>query len=351
LLRRSRPGTEQEFDKADFDSFCSDRGREPYSIKWFMICFKKLLDTRLVKLVRKYCVYGFKVVVFHPWQLDDWVLNDKPRNTSYRNKTSTNSNKTSKKQTSNVDSAVPSYRGSRENKENTAIGNGSTESCATSKIQDFIAAKKKKFQHPRVTKEKTVTPQISRIKPAKPIIRSIPQEDQLSAKNEDFKEKSGQNYSSDPKDKLYRSADVEVFSNFLNKLNDLGIQINQTVERYLVKYIKTGRKGIIETALGLFRSRKRDQVIAEPAAYFIQLLKTDIGKEKAVYSVNNDIDNQDTRCDFNHWLELAKEVGCCSGHEMIDGKIIVNMNGVKESWESVFNRGYNFEYFKGILKK
>jgi len=150
LLRRSRPGTEQEFDKADFDSFCSDRGREPYSIKWFMICFKKLLDTRLVKLVRKYCVYGFKVVVFHPWQLDDWVLNDKPRNTSYRNKTSTNSNKTSKKQTSNVDSAVPSYRGSRENKENTAIGNGSTESCATSKIQDFIAAKKKKFQHPRV---------------------------------------------------------------------------------------------------------------------------------------------------------------------------------------------------------
>jgi len=177
-------------------------------------------------------------------------------------------------------------------------------------------------------KEKTVTPQISRIKPAKPIIRSIPQEDQLSAKNEDFKEKSGQNYSSDPKDKLYRSADVEVFSNFLNKLNDLGIQINQTVERYLV-----------------------NQVIAEPAAYFIQLLKTDIGKEKAVYSVNNDIDNQDTRCDFNHWLELAKEVGCCSGHEMIDGKIIVNMNGVKESWESVFNRGYNFEYFKGILKK
>ncbi|MGK7899694.1 MAG: hypothetical protein AB4372_40280, partial [Xenococcus sp. (in: cyanobacteria)] len=76
FTRRARPGTIQEFDKEDFDEYWRDIGRKPVSKQWFMTCMKMLYKTRLVKLVRKYQGYGFKIIAYHPWQVDDWVIDD-----------------------------------------------------------------------------------------------------------------------------------------------------------------------------------------------------------------------------------------------------------------------------------
>ena len=79
FTRRARPGTIQEFDKEDFDDYWRGIGRKPVSKQWFMTCMKMLYKTRLVKLVRKYQGYGFRIVAYHPWQVDDWVIDDDRR--------------------------------------------------------------------------------------------------------------------------------------------------------------------------------------------------------------------------------------------------------------------------------
>ena len=84
LTRRAKPGTIQEFDKADFDEYCRDKRDKPFSLRWFVTCFKMLLKTRLVRLIRQYRGYGYKLIAYHPWQLDDWVIEDDRQKSKYK---------------------------------------------------------------------------------------------------------------------------------------------------------------------------------------------------------------------------------------------------------------------------
>ena len=71
LIKRAEPGTIQEFDKEDFDDYCIKMGRKPYSNYWFSHCVKKLSETPLLTIIRRYRGSGYKVQVYCPDQPSD----------------------------------------------------------------------------------------------------------------------------------------------------------------------------------------------------------------------------------------------------------------------------------------
>ncbi|MDJ0719408.1 MAG: hypothetical protein QNJ54_35185 [Prochloraceae cyanobacterium] len=72
LLSRAEPGEIQEFDKEDFDDYCIRMGRSKgYSVQWFTTCLKKLEETPLLIILRRYRGYGYKVKVYPPKKLSD----------------------------------------------------------------------------------------------------------------------------------------------------------------------------------------------------------------------------------------------------------------------------------------
>lgn len=67
LLSRGKPGEIQEFDKEDFDNFCRSVGRKKsYSVRWFSICVKKLEESPLLTIIRRYRGHGYQVKVYAP---------------------------------------------------------------------------------------------------------------------------------------------------------------------------------------------------------------------------------------------------------------------------------------------
>ena len=116
--------------KEDFDKYCIDQGRKPFSVRWFVQCIQQLIDIKILVIHRRYRGHGYKVQAYHPWQINppnpedpNLIKNFKRKNKNSDNssKTSSNAKKNSKKQGSNDDFSSPSYRENRETKQTVVV--------------------------------------------------------------------------------------------------------------------------------------------------------------------------------------------------------------------------------------
>lgn len=145
------------------------------------------------------------------------------------------------------------------------------------------------------------------------------------------------------------SACVDYIVNFkwkeqVKDLDDAGISVNKT----LMGLLKSYKFERVESAIALFRSRKREQHIPNPAGYFVKALKENWGNENA--SIGNSA-NIDRTSIFRYWYDLARELGYCSGQEIRDNEQWICLSGSWEKWTDSVARGYSVDYLKKILKR
>jgi len=166
-----------------------------------------------------------------------------------------------------------------------------------------------------------------------------------------FKQKNKQQLkSSKPNiDEGKSSAKVEYIINKkwkeqIKDLDSAGIAVNKT----LIELLKTYEFDMVESAIALFKTRKREQHIPNPAGYFVKALKENWGNENS--SVGNSA-NIDRASVFRYWYELARELGYCSGQEIRDNEQWVCLSGSWEKWSDAVARGYSVDYLKKILKR
>ena len=131
------------------------------------------------------------------------------------------------------------------------------------------------------------------------------------------------------------------------QLEKLGVPMNKTVIS-LVKLYKTEQ---VEKALAVFKNRKEESNIANPAGYFVQALKQGWGATKVVSDSANGENTVDTQAVFRCWYDLARELGYCADFADDNGEKLVNMNGSWEAWESAIERGYTLEYLQKVRRR
>lgn len=130
----------------------------------------------------------------------------------------------------------------------------------------------------------------------------------------------------------------------IQDLDKAGIPSNKT----LINLLKLYPKEKVDSAIALFKTRKREQYIPNPAGYFTSALKGDWASK----SLMNDGDSEiDTQAVFRHWYDLARELGYCSGQEMREGEQWVCVSGAWESWSSAVDRGYSLDYLKKVVRR
>ena len=110
----------------------------------------------------------------------------------------------------------------------------------------------------------------------------------------------------------------------ISDLDAVGIPINKTLRSLL----KLHPKEKVDSAIALYRTRKREQHIPNPAGYFTSALKEDWANQSLVYTEDGEID---TASVFRHWYNLARELGYCSGQNIRDGEQWICLSG---SWGS-----------------
>ena len=84
-----------------------------------------------------------------------------------------------------------------------------------------------------------------------------------------------------------------------------------------------------------------------PAGYFVNALKLDWASENPT-GTDSKIDTAEL---FRYWYDLARELGYCSGTEMIDKEQWVCLSGTWEKWSDAVKRGYSIDYLKKIVKR
>ena len=132
----------------------------------------------------------------------------------------------------------------------------------------------------------------------------------------------------------------------LSQLDSAGVPTNSTVVRMVKKY----KEEEVEGAIAIFKVRKREGHIPNPAGYFVQALKEGWAKGSNLANEEN-LDSSDQDSIFRYWYDLAKELGCCSSTEMRDGQQWVCLSGSWEKWSDAIARGYSLEYLKKVLKR
>ncbi len=132
----------------------------------------------------------------------------------------------------------------------------------------------------------------------------------------------------------------------LKQLDSAGVPINPTVVRMVKKY----KEEEVEGAIAIFKVRKREQHIPNPAGYFVQALKEGWAKGSTLGNEEN-LDSGDRDSIFRYWYDLAKELGYCFSTEIRDGQQWVCLSGSWEKWEDAVSRGYSLEYLKKVLKR
>ena len=335
LTRRSKPGTIQEFDKADFDNYCLSKGRKPFSVQWFIACLKKLIDTRLIEVVRKYQGYGFKVKAYHPWQRDEWLLEDykSHKNCDYSNKNFSNSNKNFKKATSNTDSTVPSYRYSREKQ---------SKHYSEEPIKETIAAAPKKNNGEKCD-----------LNQGKSKEQGFPPQPKVKEKKEDLNTSKSNNQQVNQKKKssakppqVDEKINNKEWRSHLEQLDNLGVRENDTIRKAVKKY----NAKRVEAAIALYGQRKRETgYIENPQAYFNQALIENWAEENN--KIDDSLDTEDKAALFRYWYDLAKELGYCSGAEEREGERWVLISGTWEKFTNAVERGYNLDYLRKVKKR
>ena len=116
------------------------------------------------------------------------------------------------------------------------------------------------------------------------------------------------------------------------------IPINKTILNLLKEYPAEETR----QAIALLQARRKEKYISNPAGYFIAALKGNWGKAAT--------SRQDSNT-FQHWYELAKELGYCSRQEARDGEQWVYLSGYWEKWSEATERGYSLEYLRKIKKR
>ncbi len=133
----------------------------------------------------------------------------------------------------------------------------------------------------------------------------------------------------------------------VQQLDSAGVPINPTVVRMVKKY----KEEAVESAIAIFKVRKREQHIPNPAGYFVQALKEGWGNGGSAIALESNLDSSDRASIFRYWYDLARELGYCSSTEMRDGQQWVCLSGSWEKWEDAVSRGYSLEYLKKVLKR
>lgn len=129
----------------------------------------------------------------------------------------------------------------------------------------------------------------------------------------------------------------------IKDLDSAGIPVNKT----LIGLLKSYKFEQVKDAIALFKTRKREQHIPNPAGYFVTALKENWAGRN-VTGVDSEID---TASMFRYWYDLAKELGYCSGQEVRDNEQWVCLSGAWEKWSDAVGRGYSLDYLKKILKR
>lgn len=329
LIRKCRAGDIQEFDKEDFDIYCQTMGRKPYSLQWFTNCLKKLFDTNLVKLIRRFRGYGYKIQAFHPWQLEDPILSDRNSNKTFKN-----SNKTFKKTTSNPDSVVPSYRDIKEKQYNTSKStnqNSTKEYIACSSLKSSLTAFKDRISQGKA--KLGISIQKPKIKHLKSNSKQV---DRSTDKDLGEGESSAKKFQPVKKSKIVN----QDWRSHLDQLDDLGIRVNPTIRNT----VKTTATKTIEEAIAFYRQRKRSsKAIGNPCGYFMQIVKENWGKKP----LDQSIEPENKEAQIRYWFDLARAIGACSQMETReDNQVWVCMSGNWEKLSDAWERGYTLEYLR-----
>lgn len=129
----------------------------------------------------------------------------------------------------------------------------------------------------------------------------------------------------------------------ISDLDSVGIPINKT----LIGLLKSYEFERVESAIALFKARKKEQHIPNLAGYFLTVLKENWASENII-GANSEVDCASV---FRYWYDLAKELGYCSGQEMREGEQWVYVSGTWEKWSSAVERGYSLNYLKKVAKR
>ena len=163
--------------------------------------------------------------------------------------------------------------------------------------------------------------------------------------------KESENKSSTKQDISKETGSVVIERSFNNKwkqqiqdLDSAGIPVNKT----LITLLKTYKSGEVENAIALFKTRKREHHIPNPAGYFSEALKGNWARESAVSSDSSNVDKATL---FRHWYDLARELGYCSGQKVQDEEQWVCLSGAWERWKDAVERGYSVDYLLKIIKR
>lgn len=145
------------------------------------------------------------------------------------------------------------------------------------------------------------------------------------------------------------TVEVEQIVNFkwkeqIKDLDSAGIPVNKT----LIALLKSYKSEEVESAIALFKTRKREKYIPNPCGYFTNALKQNWCGESAV---NSDSSNVDKATLFRHWYDLARQLGYCSGQKIKNNEQWVCLSGSWERWSDAVERGYSIDYLKKILKR
>ena len=130
----------------------------------------------------------------------------------------------------------------------------------------------------------------------------------------------------------------------IKDLDSAGIPVNKT----LITLLKTYESEEVENAIALFKARKREHHMDNPAGYFSEALKGNWASKSVVTA---DLSNVDEASIFRYWYDLARELGYCSGQETKEGEQWVCLSGSWEKWKDAVERGYSVDYLKKIIKR
>lgn len=114
-------------------------------------------------------------------------------------------------------------------------------------------------------------------------------------------------------------------------MDSAGIPVNKT----LIGLLKSYEFERVESAIALFKSRKRELHIPNPAGYFVTALKENWSEQSAISIDSKGLDKTSV---FRYWYDLAKELGYCSAQEMRDGEQWICLSGSWEKWRTSWRK-------------
>ena len=317
-MRNIPSGAEQEFTKQEYDKYCLQVGKKPPGQRWFNACIKKLIETRLLKVIYRCQGRWFRIIAYHPWQLDDWLLEDIKKNKKIpkrnekipeRNEKIPERNEKIPENGSNVDSTVDSCREKKVRKEKQC------KDKPKKAVEVNVAAAPKKNNGKKCD-----------FSQGKSEERGFIPQPKVKDQNEDLNASKSNNQQVNQKEKVPPPKIDEKINNkkwrsHLEQLDDLGVRENDTIRKAVKKYSTEQ----VEATIALYRKRKREGYIETPNGFFMDALKGNWAGENA--RMDDPLKEEDQAARFRYWFDLMKELGHYAYFEEIDGEMWVYQTG------------------------